>query len=146
MVSPNFGINDPAAPLLTWPAARYWVPLLAGKTRSFEPRNEQQSIYWTTSYPSVAGLPVGVLIKAVEKLDLTQTNVPALFIFSDEDRVVRAERTRDVIAEWGAGTQIINPALGPDDDDSKHVIAGDILSPNQTTPTVEAILNWAKGL
>ena len=43
LVSPNFGINNPMAPLLTWPAARHWLPLVAGAERSFEPQNDAQA-------------------------------------------------------------------------------------------------------
>ena len=146
MVSPNFGVNNPVASLLTWPAARYWLPLLAGTQRSFEAQNEAHGIYWTTSYPSVATLPMGALIKAVDGLDLGRAKVPALFIFADDDKVVRADLTRAVAAEWGGAVEILNPTLGPGDDSFAHVIAGDILSPNQTAPTVGAILGWAKGL
>ena len=57
-VSPNFGINNPAAGVLTLPAARYWVPLVAGETRKFDPLNDGQAAHWTTTYPTVATLPM----------------------------------------------------------------------------------------
>lgn len=44
-VSPNLGINDPVAPLLTWPGARYWLPMLAGQRYSFEPANDAQATF-----------------------------------------------------------------------------------------------------
>ena len=58
-ISPNFGLNSPLEPVLTWPAARYWLPLVAGETRSWTPANDDQATYWTTSYPTVALLPMG---------------------------------------------------------------------------------------
>lgn len=146
MVSPNFAINSDLAGLLTWPGARHWLPKLAGERRSFEPRTPEQATYWTTEYPSVATLPVGVLIDAVERLDLGEVTVPALFWFSDNDTVVRPAATRAIAARWGGPVTIVNPALGPRDDPSAHVIAGDILSPEQTAPTVSGIVDWTKGL
>ncbi|WP_254796880.1 alpha/beta hydrolase [Sulfitobacter albidus] len=101
MISPNFAVNNPAAPLLTLPAARYWVPLIAGDRRSFEPLNDDQARYWTTKYPSTAVMPMAALVKAVDRLDLSDTETPALFIFSDEDQVVDATATRAALAEWG---------------------------------------------
>ncbi len=146
MVSPNFGVNNALAPLLTWPAAQYWMPLLAGETRSFRPANAAQGKYWTTTYPSVAALPMAALVKKVVGLDFAKATVPALFIFSDADAVVRPDITREVAAAWGGPAQINAVITGPQDDPSAHVIAGDILSPNQTAPTVAMIVKWAKGL
>ena len=145
-ISPNFGINNPLAPLLTLPAARYWLPQVAGAERSFEPRNEGQGKYWTTSYPSVATLPMAALVKEVAALDLSDAEVPALFWFSTEDQVVRPDITAEVAARWGGPVTVVNPELGPEDDPSAHVIAGDIMSPGQTEATVQGILEWAQGL
>jgi len=93
MISPNFGVQNPLGALLNWPAARYWLPPLAGETRSWEPRNADHGTYWSTTYPSVAALPMAALIKAVDALDLGQAKTPALFIFSDEDTVVQPALT-----------------------------------------------------
>ena len=100
-VSPNFGINNPAAPLLTWPAARYWLPALVGAERGFEPEREDQGTYWTTRYPSVAALPLAALVKEVVQLDLSGTDIPALFWFSDDDQVVVPAATRKFAEGWG---------------------------------------------
>ena len=143
LVSPNFGINNPAAPLLTLPAARQWVPLLAGAERSWEPHNRAQGIYWTTRYPSAAGIPVAALVQEVTSRDLSQIALPALFMFSDEDKVVLPEATRDVAEHWGGPVTVVNPDLGPGDDPSRHVIAGDILSPGQNDFAVKTMLEWA---
>lgn len=146
MVSPNFAVNNPMANLLTFPAARYWMPLVAGERRSFEPHNPQQAAYWTTEYPSVAVMPMAALVKAVDRADLGAAQVPALFVFSDGDRVVDAAATRAAIAEWGGATDIWQPELTDADDPFRHVIAGDIMSPAQTDIVVAEILKWAEGL
>lgn len=146
MISPNYAINNPAAPLLTLPAARYWMPAVAGQRRSFEPLNAAQETYWTTEYASVAVLPMAALVKAVAKADLSEANVPALFIFSDEDRVVDPQATHAALARWGGQVDVWHPELGEGDDPFAHVIAGDIVSPNQTAAVVAQITEWAKGL
>ena len=145
-VSPNFGVNSPLAPLLTFPAARYWLPLLAGERRGFEPLNEEQARFWTTEYPSVAALPMGALVQKVLALDMSRAAVPALFWFSDEDRVVDPSATRKVASEWGGPVQITNPELTARDDPYAHVIAGDIISPGQTAAAVSGMLDWVGGL
>jgi pimeloyl-ACP methyl ester carboxylesterase len=141
-VSPNFGVNNGAAPMLTLPAARYWLPFLVGKTRSFEPLNEAQARHWTTTYPSTAVFPMAASVKAAVALDYSSIKIPALFHYAKGDKVVRADRTQRIAAQWGGPVTTVRPQLAEGDDPSQHVIAGDIISPGQTERSVAAILEW----
>ena len=112
-------------------------------TRSFEPRTPEQAAYWTTSYPVTALLPMAALVDAVVSRDFSQVAIPALFRLSDDDRVVRADISREVAAGWGAnGATVQAVTMGPEDDAYSHVIAGDIMSPGQTEQAVVDILSW----
>ncbi|WP_299729905.1 alpha/beta hydrolase [uncultured Tateyamaria sp.] len=145
-VSPNFGIKNPVGRLLSWPAARYWLPPLAGAERSFAPQNDAHGTYWTTEYPSVSVMPMAALIDAANAQDHTGQTIPALFWFSLEDQVVEPERTAEVAAVWGGGATVVNPDLGPGDAPFAHVIAGDILSPGQNDAAVSGMLDWVRKL
>lgn len=145
-VSPNFGLNNPLAKLLSWPAARYWLPPLAGATRSFEPQNADHGRYWTTEYPSVAVMPMAALIEATMAQDHGEQTLPALFWFSPDDTVVRPDITAQVAARWGGGATVVNPVMGAEDDPNAHVIAGNILSPSQTDGAVSGMYEWVQGL
>lgn len=145
-VSPNFGLNNPLARLLGWPAARYWLPPLAGARRSFEPRNEAHGRYWTTEYDSVAVMPMAALIAAANAQDHGAQRLPALFWFSLDDQVVRPDITAQVAAIWGGPVAVVNPVMGPGDDAQSHVIAGDILSPGQTAGAVAGMRDWVLAL
>ena len=146
MVSPNYGLNNPLAPLLSWPAARYWLPPLAGARRSFEPQNEGHATYWTTEYDSVAVMPMVALIDAVNDMDHAEQSLPALFWFATADEVVQPARTAEIAAAWGGPSTVVNPVMGDGDDPQSHVIAGDILSPGQTDAAVAGMLDWIAGL
>ncbi|MEL0436357.1 alpha/beta hydrolase [Phycobacter sp. K97] len=146
MVSPNYGINHPVAGLLTWPAARHWLPLLAGRERSFPVRSPDHERFWTTSYPSVAAMPMAALVKAVMQLKVEEARIPALFWFSKADQVVRPDLTVDVAARWGGPVRVQNHDPGPEDDPYAHVMAGDVMSPGQTDVAVEDILTWLTDL
>jgi len=143
-VSPNFGVNDPLAPLLTFPAARYWLPLIP--TRSLKPRNALQARNWTTEYPISALLPMAALVRHARRLDYGQIGLPALFYYSDEDQVVRAAETDRIAAEWGGPVTRARPVPGAGMDINAHMIAGDILSPANTDEAVKVILDWVHGL
>lgn len=146
-LSPNFGINNPASVLLTQPWARYWVPLVAGAERSFESQNAQQATYWTHTYPTRAVLPMAALVRYAVKRDYSEVVVPALFILSDKDQVVRPDITRKVAARWGRdGARVVTVSPQVGDDPYAHVIAGNILSPSLNDPVTEAILKWVSDL
>lgn len=145
-VSPNFAIADTQAIYLTLPAARYWIPLVAGKTRSFEPRNEVQEVYWTTSYPTVSVLPLAALVKHARNRDWRQATLPVLFWYSDADLVVKPAATDKVVAAWGGDKTVIKVEMGEGSDPYAHVIAGAIASPPQTDQAVSDMLGWIGGL
>ncbi|MBF9060993.1 alpha/beta hydrolase [Rhodobacterales bacterium HKCCSP123] len=147
LVSPNFAVANRASALLELPFARQWVPLLAGAERGFEPLNVGQAAHWTTAYPTVATVTLGTLLRGLRGRDLGTAMQPALFLFSDDDRVVRAEATRAAAGRWG-GPVTLAPQTLPEAgaDPFHHVIAGDILSPAMTEPVTETILDWVATL
>ncbi|MDB2391087.1 alpha/beta hydrolase [Alphaproteobacteria bacterium] len=145
-VSPNFGINNAFAGLLTWPLARHWVPLILGDTRQSTPRNALNARYWTTTYPTTAILPMAALVKAVMHADFSTVQTPALFYFSNQDQVVNPVNTIDIAKRWGGTATSITVTMGADDDVFSHVIAGDIVSPGQTEAATIAMQGWIKGL
>ncbi|SFD54686.1 alpha/beta hydrolase [Roseivivax sediminis] len=146
LLSPNYRVKSPAARVLTWPGARYWGPLIAGRERGFTPVNEAQARYWTERYPIVATLPMAASVAVARGLDHGAIRVPALFVYAEGDRVVDAATTARVAQAWGgpAETEIVTP--GPQDDPFAHVLAGDILSPGLTDPVAARILGWAEAL
>ncbi len=145
-VSPNFGVNSPAAFLMTWPAARYWLPWVLGGELGVSDAGPAREKYWTTSYPWSALAPMGALVKMVVGLDFSAARTPALFWFSDQDRRVRADLTRQVAGRWGGPVTVTAVTVGPGDDPSSHVIAGAIRSPGQTEPAVKGMLAWLAAL
>ncbi|MDA5094273.1 alpha/beta fold hydrolase [Aliiroseovarius sp. KMU-50] len=141
-VSPNFRIKAGLARLLTWPGARYWLPLLAGETREFAPQNEDHAKHWTQRYPSAALFPMAALVQAAREADYAGVKIPALFYFSPQDQVVDAAAARGVATKWGGTVEVTEVAPGEGIDPYNHVIAGNILSPGGTEDAVQGILHW----
>lgn len=146
MVSPNFGVKPAAAKILDLPAARYWGPIVAGATRSFNPVNAEHARYWTTQYPTTALFAMAALVRVARTLDLSVAKAPLMVIYCPQDQVVDAEKTLAAVKVWGADVRLEAREMAKGDDPYSHVIAGDILSPGQTAQTVALILDWAKGL
>ncbi len=142
MVSPNFGVNTVGAWIPTLPWARDWLPLVMGQERTTSATNPAQEKYWAVTYPWEAVVPMSVLVDTVYGLDFSGAQVPVLFWFSDDDQVVRPDRTHKVAAAWGAPATVNLMTMGPGDDPSSHVVAGALVSPGQTDATVDGILEW----
>jgi esterase/lipase len=145
-ISPNYQVQDPAAVLLTFPAARWWAPLVAGRERGFTASSADHDLYWSTSYPTVALLPMAASVQAAKSAPHEQAKAPALFIFDPADDVVNHDQTRAVASRWGGHAQIHTVDVTGRGDDNHHVIAGDVMSPMMTDELVQVILNWVKTL
>ena len=148
MISPNFGLKSAAGAILDLPLARYWGPLVAGATRSFEPSNPQHAAHWTHVYPTTALFPMAALVREGRALDLSLASVPLLLMYAEADQVIDPARIAPVAAGWAGPVTEEKLVMGPGDDSYSHVIAGDILSPGQTAKATEIILGWmeASGL
>jgi alpha-beta hydrolase superfamily lysophospholipase len=142
MISPNFGLRSAAGGILDLPLARYWGPIVAGATRSFAPANDRQAAHWTTEYSTVALFPMAALVREGRDVDVSAITAPALFIYAPADQVIDPTRIPPVVAAWGGATQAVEIVVAEGDDPYSHVIAGDILSPGQTTPVTGMILSW----
>ena len=145
-ISPNFAIRSRAASLLTWPFARQWVPLVVGSWQKGSPRNEQHARYWTIEYPTTALMPMAAIVAAVDAQSFADVQIPALFYYSREDQVVVPEKIAAFAKSWGGPAKTIIARMTAADDKFSHIIAGDIVSPNQTQAAVGHFLAWIKDL
>jgi len=144
LISPNYALPGVSTGLLNMPWAETILPLVFGANRSFEPHNEQQAQWWTTSYPSSAVFPMAALLATVDSIDYGRIATPALFIFSPNDKVIDPMQVRNVHSKWGGPKELL--AIEDAGDPSSHVIAGDILSPATTGRTVEAIVAFLRSV
>jgi pimeloyl-ACP methyl ester carboxylesterase len=143
-ISPNFGVKASGADLLTMPWGKQIAELVGGKERSFPPRNALHEKLWTTRYPMAALPPMAALTNLAYEAPVEKATIPALFIFSDSDKVVRPDRTREIAGRWGAPHELV-PVDDTGDPDN-HVLAGDALSPQTTAFLTERIVVWVKAL
>lgn len=144
LVSPNFAVNAPGAGLLAWPGARAWAPWLIGREVSRPPRSAAATPYWTTTYPTEGLMPMAALVETAGELDYALATVPALFWFSDDDRVVKAAATRVVAEAWGGPVTVRTVTMADGDDANAHLVTGALASPGQIEAAVEGMLVWLR--
>lgn len=142
LISPNYGVQGSGAMVLTMPFGGLIAELLIGKERGFVPANDAHAKFWTYRYPTVSLLPMAALTRLAYGAPVEQSNIPALFVFSDGDQVVRPELTGEIADRWGAAHEIV--PVTDSTDPSDHVIAGDALSPNTTDSLAATIAEWVK--
>lgn len=142
LVSPNYGVQAGGSWILTMPWGGLVARMILGPERGFEPINEMHRKYWTTRYPTDALLPMAAMVKLAWNASVGKAKVPALFVYSPGDRVVRPDLTADVAERWGAphATLLVEEAGDP----AHHVIAGDALSPDNTEMLARRIVDWIK--
>ncbi len=143
MLSPNFAPNDSNAAWLTRPAGPLLARLMVGETRSWEPHNDAQARYWSTTYPTAAA------VEMMRLVDLANRKMPAtisprlLMFYSKDDEVVSPEVAMSVFegtdAPQKAAIEIIDPG-----DPSHHVLAGDVLSKGKTPEVANRIVEFIR--
>lgn len=139
-LSPNYGVQAAGSFLLTGPLGERLARLLIGERGGFEPISPLNAHNWTTDYPVRALVPMAQSVRLANHTRVEDIKVPALFLQSAEDKVVRPDRTAAVAARWGGPHALIDP--GPTGDANNHVIAGDTYSPETTAPMAQTILDW----
>ena len=141
LLSPNFGPADPKAMWITGPGGSLLLRLIAGPTRSWEALNERQAKYWTTSYPTRTVIEV---IRVVDRSKQKIQNVlaPRLQMFySPDDKVISVAALEAAYATIRSPQKEINIVLETGSPYA-HVIAGDIISPDNTGPIAEQITRF----
>ncbi|QUS35828.1 alpha/beta hydrolase [Falsirhodobacter algicola] len=144
LLSPNFALNRRYGWLLRLPGIFRWGPRVLGRTRRIASLNPEHEAHWTLRYPTAALRPlVGLMRRPVP---LGAARIPALFLWSDADRVISPRAVRRAAALWG-GPVTLRPLVPvPGDDPMHHIPAGDILSPGGTQALTEIIADWIAAL
>lgn len=144
LISPNLAPADPAAAWLTRPAGPLIAQLVAGDIRTWTPHNERQERYWSTSYPTKAVVEVMRLVDRARSLTSKPIGQNLLMLLSPDDQVVSPQAARRAFAVIDAPRkQLIE--FPNAQDPSKHVLAGDILSPGTTAEVAALIVGFVSG-
>jgi esterase/lipase len=141
LISPNLQPADRRSNWLTRPLGPLLAQLISGDTRSWTAHNEQQERYWSTSYPTTAVVEVMRLVDFVRNRLPMSVTQDLLVIVSPDDSVVSAEVTKQAFERIAAPKQSLIE-FEQAQDPSRHVLAGDILSPDTTETLAATIVDF----
>ena len=82
------------------------------------------------------------LIDRVDSADLSKSTMPALFYFSPDDKVVDPRKTEKFIARWLGPKSITLVDGGDSEDESNHLITGQVVSPSQVIRAANTVIKW----
>lgn len=140
-ISPNFAPSDAAARWITKPGGPLLLRSTVGDTRSWQAHNAQQERFWSTRYPSA------VLVEVMRLVDLANSKLPLdieqplLTLLSPNDSVVSPQAVYESLERIAAPRKHL---VEFDDvgDPSNHVLAGDILSPENSDQVAREIVEF----
>lgn len=140
-LSPNFHPAAAGSSLMTGPFGPQIISLSTGATHQWEPANELQAKYWTTSYSSTSLIQMMRLVDLAVELTPEARVDSALFIYSPADEVVSVEALLAGFAALPAKRKELE-AVETVNGLSNHVLSGDILAPASTASTVARIVHF----
>ena len=141
LLSPNFWPKASGVGMVLWPGGRQLLNMIRGEYMEWEPSNEAQGKYWTTRYPSSAIVEMMQLVDLVDRMDLSAIQTPLLVLYSPNDQVVDPAPIETTFERFGSPARYIE-ALEEVGDRNDHVLAGDILSPDDTDRVAKMILKF----
>lgn len=144
IVSPNVEPANPKAKWLTRPGGPLIGQLLTGGERSWKAYNELQERYWTTTVPISASVEVMRLVNYANQQWPANIVQNLLMIISPHDQVVRPEAARAAFAGLDAPRKRL-VEITEVSEASNHVIAGDIMWPENNDRFVAEIVTFVRG-
>lgn len=143
LVSPNFAPFDKRTKLLDKPWAKQVLPLLFGSHRDWDPQNSGHEHYWNTIYPVHALFPMMAQVNYITPRAPERITQPTLILYSREDTTIDptvleqsfhriASHSKKLIEVENVG------------DGLKHILAGDILSPETNDTVLSAMQTFLR--
>lgn len=143
MLSPNFAPRGAILAWLTRPGGPLLLRALAGETRSWEPYNDLQGKYWSTSYPTKVGIEMMRLVDRANRQLPGVMPQRLLMFYSPDDEVISAEAALSVFERTESPEKTAIEIRDPGDP-SHHVLAGDILSAAKTERIAAEIVDFIR--
>ena len=145
LFSPNFHPRPIwGTKLVLLPGGLGLARLLLGANPELPRDNDLQRLYWNTSYPVAALLPMMQTVRMVEDLDLSAIATPTLMFYSERDRVVDSALAERRWQELGS-PQKRKLALETHYP-GNHILAGDAYSPENNAVVLAELLDFLGAL
>lgn len=130
-MSPNFKVRTRFDFLLTAPWSRYWITLIIGRHRQWQPVNEAQAKYWTWRYSTLALIEMQKVVNWARRRDLSEFDTPLAVMYMKNDPTIDPRAAIAAYNDWGTEHKALI-AVTIEGEAAEHVFAGDITGPQRT--------------
>ena len=143
LISPNYGVRDSRAWILTLPWGAQLTRMIQGEEYAYATANDLHRRYWTERYPTKVLPEMAALTQLIDDDLVARIEVPTLVFLSPNDRVIDPLVVEAAFGKFGASDKelVLVTEVG---DPSNHVLAGEILSPSATAPIAAQILEFVQ--
>ncbi len=141
LLSPNFFPKNPLAAAALWPPTLRLFESFFGGWRSFSVVNARHAIYWTVRYPVRAIATMMQLVYLSWRIDLKSAAMPVLMMVNPWDRVINVTLAVMRYAAFPSSLKRLVLFRG-NKDLGRHILAGDILSPDTTARVLSIIQDF----
>ncbi|MEM7343638.1 MAG: alpha/beta fold hydrolase [Chloroflexota bacterium] len=145
LLSPNLAPNEAGIELLLGPWGEQIGQVVIDPIIQWRPSNEAQAIYWNTTYHDESIFQMLGLVRLARNADTDRIQSPVLVFYSPDDTVANPARMIDFYEGLSVTPKKLI-AVPDTQDPDKHVVAGDILSPQTTNEVVEEMLLFLEGV
>ncbi|MDG1207477.1 MAG: alpha/beta hydrolase [Pseudomonadales bacterium] len=140
-LSPNFRIRSPLGFLLTWPLSRYWMHLIVGRRRRWEPQSTDEAQTWSHDYSTLALIEMQKTVDWTADQALENINTPLAIMYMRNDTTIFPPAAIDAFKHWGGSPkELIEVSL--DGDAEEHVFVGDITGPTRVAWCVSQLTTF----
>ncbi|WP_319407901.1 alpha/beta fold hydrolase [uncultured Desulfosarcina sp.] len=144
LLSPNFFPKNPVAAAALWPPALRLFESFFGGWRSFSVVNARHAKFWTVRYPVKAIATMMQLVRLSWRLDLGNATMPVLMMVNPWDRVINVTLAIMRYLTFASPHKRLVLFRG-NKDLGRHVLAGDILTPETTARVMTIIQAFLNG-
>ena len=144
-ISPNFRIRNPFGFILTWPWSEKWIPKLMGKTRQWEPENEQVAKYWSNHYPIQALIEMQKVVDWTRHTSLQSNQHPLATLYMTGDSTISHKAAVAFHENWRSTKKLLVD-VPVDPANVQHVFAGKISAPQRVDWTIRTCLEFIRSI
>lgn len=118
------------------------VKLLMGDYYEWKHQFPKQDLYWNTKYNTDILPEITRVFQITSRQEYSQMNTPYLLIFNEQDNVI--DHTQ-MLKKWGQTKNPFNDKISLQSRD-RHVVSGEITSPETTDQVISSISTWLSKL
>lgn len=141
LLSPNYMPKNPLAAAALWRPALRLMEAFFGGWRCFTVQNNMQARFWTMRYPLRAIATMMALVRLAWRVDLRTADMPVLMMLNPWDRVISVSLA---VVRFRCFPHSHKELIffNKNKDLGRHVLAGDVLSPEATPAALTTMLRF----